>query len=190
MKEPTPIQLLAEGCAEKWPAINAARERTTKLVDDATRALAKIDDPQASVVVTGSVARGEATLGSDFDWMLLIDGTSEPQHLLLARKVSDTLENLGKKPGQTETFGKLVSSHDLIHYIAGTKDTNENLTRRILLLLESTALTNAPLRESHSEFTRTLRHLRSFDSGKIWRVQPNSSFSVERRSSLLADDGR
>jgi predicted nucleotidyltransferase len=110
--------------------------------------LIKLDDPQASVVVMGSVARGEVTEGSDFDWMLLIDGASDPEHFTLAGAIAEALEKIGiKKPGPTETFGKLVSSHDLVHYIAGTKDTNENLTRRILLLLESTAVTNAPLRE-------------------------------------------
>ena len=96
----------------------------------------------------GSFARLEATSGSDFDWMLLVDGASNPDHVKLARGIFEALEKLKiNKPGPTETFGKLVSSHDLIHYIAGTKDTNENLTRRILLLLESTAVTNAPLRE-------------------------------------------
>jgi predicted nucleotidyltransferase len=146
--DPTPVELLAERCGRTWPAISAAKKRTAELVDKVRQALAKIDDPQASVIVTGSVARGEATPGSDFDWMLLIDGASDPQHFRLTRAVFDTLEDVGiKPPGRSETFGTLVSSHDLVHYIAGTKDTNENLTRRILLLLESTALTNAPLRE-------------------------------------------
>lgn len=96
----------------------------------------------------GSVARREVTGGSDFDWMLLIDGASNPDHFTLAGAIAEALYKIGiKKPGPNEIFGKLVNSHDLVHYIAGTKDTNENLTRRILLLLESTAVTNAPLRE-------------------------------------------
>ncbi len=80
--------------------------------------------------------------------MLLIDGASDPDHFTLAGAIAEALDKIGiKKPGPNEIFGKLVNSHDLVHYIAGTKDTNENLTRRILLLLESTAVTNAPLRE-------------------------------------------
>jgi predicted nucleotidyltransferase len=96
----------------------------------------------------GSFARGEATSGSDFDWMLLVDGASNPDHFKLAKEIFGAVEKLKiNPPGRTETFGNLVSSHDLVHYIAGTKYTNENLTRRILLLLESIAVTNAPLRE-------------------------------------------
>lgn len=119
-----------------------------RCVDRVGKELTNLDDPQTSVVVTGSVARGEKTVGSDFDWMLLIDGASDPEHFALARRILETLKKLDiKGPGATGIFGKLVSSHDLVHHIAGTEDTNENLTRRILLLLESTAVTNAPLRE-------------------------------------------
>jgi hypothetical protein len=42
-----------------------------------------------------------------------------------------------KVPGPTETFGGLVFSHELIHAIGGDEDTNKNMTRRLLLLLES-----------------------------------------------------
>jgi hypothetical protein len=44
----------------------------------------------------------------------------------------------------------LVFSHDLIHAIGGDDDTNRNMTRRLLLLLESTAVpvdNNAAVRE-------------------------------------------
>lgn len=146
--EPTFVDALAERCGATWPALKAARANALALVDRVRKELNKLDDPQVSVVVTGSIARGEKTEGSDFDWMLLVDGASDPAHFTLAEEILETLDKLGiKRPGPTEIFGKLVSSHDLVHYIAGTKDTNENLTRRILLLLESTAVTNAPLRE-------------------------------------------
>jgi predicted nucleotidyltransferase len=146
--EPTFVENLAKQCGAAWPAIAAARANGLALVDSVKKELAKLEDPQASVVVTGSVARGEVTGGSDLDWMLLVDGASDPQHFMLTEAILEELDKLGiKRPGPTEIFGKLVSSHDLVHYIAGTKDTNENLTRRILLLLESTAVTNAPLRE-------------------------------------------
>jgi hypothetical protein len=41
-------------------------------------------------------------------------------------------------PGPTITFGQLTSSHELIHHVGGVSDSNQNLTRRMLLLLEST----------------------------------------------------
>ncbi|MGB8683494.1 MAG: nucleotidyltransferase domain-containing protein [Candidatus Binatus sp.] len=146
--EPTSVEALAKQCDATWPAIEAARAKAREQIDLVKRELIKVDDPNVSVVVTGSFGRGEVTGGSDFDWMLLVDGGSNPEHFLLAGPVLEALVKLRiKRPGPTETFGQLVSSHDLVHYIAGTKDTNENLTRRILLLLESTAVTNAPLRE-------------------------------------------
>jgi UTP:GlnB (protein PII) uridylyltransferase len=38
-----------------------------------------------SVVLTGSLGRGEATGGSDADWLLLVDGRSDPRHAMIAR---------------------------------------------------------------------------------------------------------
>jgi predicted nucleotidyltransferase len=132
----------------EWPAIRAARLNTDQRISQVMPVLAKFEDPNASVVVTGSLGRGEFTGGSDLDWYLLVDGPSDPYHFTLTREIASALEQLSiKRPGPTDTFGGLVSSHDLIHYIAGTKDTNENLTRRILLLLESRALTNPVIRQ-------------------------------------------
>jgi predicted nucleotidyltransferase len=142
------IAELEKRCSGNWPALRGARAKTDAQVEEVRRELSEFETPQTSVIVTGSVGRGEATSGSDFDWMLLVDGASDPEHVTLANSIIKVLKELRlKKPGRNQTFGGLVSSHDLIHYIAGTKDTNDNLTRRILLLLESVAITNATLRE-------------------------------------------
>ena len=50
------------------------------------------------------------------------------------------------KPGDTGTFGTIASSHDVVHHIGGLDDTNRNMTRRLLLLLESTAVVNPLIR--------------------------------------------
>jgi Nucleotidyltransferase domain. len=142
------VEQLERACATEWPAIRAARRRTAERVAEVRSELWRFESPWASVIVTGSVGRGELSSGSDFDWMLLIDGPSDPEHFTLGQQIKRVFDELHvKKPGRTATFGRLVSSHDLVHYIAGTRDTNENLTRRILLLLESVALTNPTLRE-------------------------------------------
>lgn len=141
------VEELEGKCEGNWPAIRASRAATSDKINEIKDALAKFESQQeVSVVVTGSFGRGEMTSGSDFDWMLLIDGPSDPEHFTVAQKITEVLDPLVKAPGRTQTFGGLVSSHDLVHYIAGTKDTNDNLTRRILLLLESRAITNEPLR--------------------------------------------
>lgn len=122
------------------PAIGSpyqcARERA-----EVTTALETFPTADASIVVVGSLARGEFTPGSDVDWTLLLDGMSHPQDEQLAQDIRQVLQDINKKqPGPEGVFGTFVSSHDLIHRIGGETDTNSNTTRRILLLLESVAI--------------------------------------------------
>jgi predicted nucleotidyltransferase len=169
------VEELEQRCGADWRAIRDSRSLSENRITEVSEALSKFEDPYASVVVHGSVARREMTSESDFDWMLLVDGPSNPDHFTLARSIDDEFRRRRiKAPGRTDTFGVLVSSHDLVHYIAGTKDTNENLTRRILLLLESVALTNATLRERviRNILSRYVEHDRSIpsQSGKPNRI--------------------
>ena len=97
-----------------------------------------------SVVAFGSLARLEWTSGSDVDWTLLIDGPSDMCHFDDSKAVARILsENDYNEPGPTGTFGSLSISHEMVHYIGGLEDSNENLTRRILLLLESVPLSDS-----------------------------------------------
>ena len=51
---------------------------------------------------------------------------------------NSVVRSLAKKGvGREGTFGKLAFSHELVHEIGGQLDSNQNTTRRILLLLES-----------------------------------------------------
>jgi predicted nucleotidyltransferase len=94
---------------------------------------------EASFVVFGSLARKEFTAGSDLDWCLMIDGKADAGHRDLEREVTLALKKSGKfkNPAPTGAFGALVFGHEIIHCIGGSADTNANLTRRLLLLLES-----------------------------------------------------
>lgn len=144
----TALDTLESQLGRNWSAIRAARERTEDVVGRLGGALADLHDANCSVVVTGSLGRTEATAGSDADWVLLVDGPSDPEHAMLARKIEQRVRAIvPKEVGPTGTFADIVASHELVHYIAGTRDSNENLTRRILLLSESRALTNAVVRE-------------------------------------------
>jgi len=130
-----------------WPALIEAQEKTDELRSRLSDALADIGDPNCAVVVTGSLGRGEASEESDADWLLLLDSPSDPAHAQMARRVGEAVRAAGfKDVGPTRTFGGIVVSHTLVHYIAGTSDTNENLTRRMLLLAESHALTGSVVR--------------------------------------------
>jgi hypothetical protein len=105
--------------------------------------ITKYTSEDTSLVVFGSLARGEWTSASDLDWTYLIDGQANSDHLVIAQKMRKVFhENKDKfrPPGQTETFGNMAFSHDIIHQIGGQNDTNKNTTQRILLLLESTTI--------------------------------------------------
>lgn len=149
MDSPTPtLDGLEQRLGVRWASIARARAKTDEILARLRGALEGLDDPNCAVVVTGSLGRGEADDGSDADWLLLVDGPSNPDHTRLHREIGQKiLDATGKDVGRTRTFGEVVASHDLVQYIAGLRDTNINLTRRMLLLAESRALTNPVVRE-------------------------------------------
>jgi predicted nucleotidyltransferase len=141
----SPFEHLREKHGQSWPALSEARQLTRQRIAE----LQSLDLPQSdntTLVVFGSFARGEVTPGSDIDWTLLVDGPSDPEHFRLAQEIRKKLAEF-PDPGTTETFGTLTSSHELIHNIGGIRDTNQNMTRRILLLLESLPLNNEIVHE-------------------------------------------
>lgn len=137
--------------AGRWPNI-AAAEATSR---QKMALLAELSDDllptdEGALVVFGSLARAEFTSGSDLDWTVLIDGRADSGHLDIVHQLKPKLQEAGfKVPGPTELFGGLVFSHELIHAIGGDEDTNKNMTRRLLLLLES-----APVEVAGSESVR------------------------------------
>jgi UTP:GlnB (protein PII) uridylyltransferase len=60
-----------------------AREELDTLL---TEQLGKYASEDTSLVVFGSLARGEWTGGSDLDWTYLIDGQANSDHLRIAQK--------------------------------------------------------------------------------------------------------
>jgi hypothetical protein len=135
----------------RWPSIAAAQ----KLSCDKLQVLAEVvgdllPTDEGSMVVFGSLARGEFTVESDLDWAIMIDGRADSRHLNIVHALKPRLKEAGfKVPGPTGVFGGLVFSHELIHAIGGDEDTNKNMTRRLLLLLESAAVGAQGSREVH-----------------------------------------
>jgi predicted nucleotidyltransferase len=123
------------------PTAREAASRVRKELDEILSAeIPKYTSEDTSLVVFGSLARGEWTAASDLDWTYLIDGQANSDHLVIAQKIRRILkkhEDRFRPPGQTGTFGNMAFSHDVIHQIGGQNDTNRNTTQRILLLLES-----------------------------------------------------
>jgi predicted nucleotidyltransferase len=152
-----------------WANLHKASENASIKFKYFDEAIADITASDASIVVFGSLARFELTSGSDIDWALLLDGPSDPRHHQVARKIGDAVKVLTDKDvGREGTFGGLISSHDLVNYIGGEVDTNSNMTRRNLLLLESRSVGND---EAYNRVKRNLlqRYL-SEDSG-LWRKE-------------------
>jgi len=123
------------------------------LDDILSKEVGKYASPDTSLVVFGSLARGEWTTGSDLDWTYLIDGGAKSTHLQITQDIQRVFKqkNLAE-PGPTGTFGNMAFSHDIIHQIGGQNDTNKNTTQRILLLLEST-----PIGERKEAYERVIR---------------------------------
>jgi hypothetical protein len=139
----SPLKKLEGNLGATWPTILVAGDNARARRDDlATELISKRLVPaDAAVVVFGSLARGEWTEGSDVDWTLLVDGQVSNDHIEAVRNIEGLLIAEGlKKPGPTGTFAGMTFSHELVHRIGGDADTNQNITRRILLLLESTTL--------------------------------------------------
>jgi hypothetical protein len=149
VEQPSKVIELGERCNRSWPtmakAAKAAPEERAKL--RAKLEPAGLIPADTSLVVFGSLARGEVTEGSDLDWTLLVDGQVDVQHAVIARRIADVVTGERKPPGPTGVFGGLTFSHDIVHFIGGDDDSNTNTTRRILLLLESSCLTDDVIRQ-------------------------------------------
>ena len=104
----------------------------------------------------GSLARREYTTGSDLDWTVLIDGRADSMHLKIIHKLNTELEPNFGKPGPSEVFGGLIFSHDLVHAVGGDEDSNKNMRRRLLLLLESAPIEVARSAENHKRVVQAI----------------------------------
>lgn len=96
-----------------------------------------------SIVVFGSWARDELTQGSDDDWAVLVArdfGPYDPDVVQAMSLAQSHLGETGKKPGSQAVFGVPFGIDGLVEHIGLDADTNRNLTRRMLLLLESREL--------------------------------------------------
>ena len=115
-------------------------------------------EADTSLVVVGSIGRGEVTSGSDVDFMVVVndDGAAELAEKEIAAEVarqgeradvrqyvSDKLIELRLAPPSSEgPLGEVVLVSELCKNISKDPYTNQTLTRRMLLLLESASFGN------------------------------------------------
>lgn len=126
-----------------FPNLFQAREFTIEQIRERRSQLGRVHCPNGlSVVLFGSWARGELTSGSDDDWAIVVESDdAEPADVeALTRDVAQVLGSEDRAPGSQELFGCAFSCSKLVENIGLDGDTNTNLTRRVLLLLESVPL--------------------------------------------------
>ena len=167
IQEKSNVELLGMRLSTDWPSIRKAHADSASLRLDLDTLFADRTSPDTSVVVFGSIAREEVTSSSDLDWILLVDGSSVPEHKTQEREIEHLLAAKNYiKPGRSGVFGKMVGSHGLVHNIGGEDDSNSNTTRRVLLLLESLPVSN---REAYDRVRRQiLRRYLEDDRGLLY----------------------
>lgn len=140
------------GANQLLQALLGAREATARrLTADVAQRIAGIELPtQSSLVLFGSWGRQEVTDGSDYDWGLLV---GDRDVALDGPAVGQAVEKLrfafgDRPPGKQQYFGTAFYSEPLSASIGLDSDDTRNLTRRMLLLLESTAVTGEPVRQA------------------------------------------
>ncbi len=136
----TPLEQLAKASGVDFPNLRRARELTERGLASRRQKLGNLEsDTDVAVVLMGSWGRGEVTSGSDDDFMLLIRG-QERSEVRPAR--ADLEAILDRPPGPQGIFGEPVSSVTIVEHIGLEADSNKNLSRRMLFLLESVYATN------------------------------------------------
>jgi len=140
------LHTLEQQFGVKLETMRSSYERSEEALAELSAMVGNRLPAEASFVVFGSLARKEFTAGSDLDWCLMIDGKVDAEHRALERSVKEVLKGSStfKNPNPAGAFGALVFGHELIHCTGGTADTNANLTRRLLLLLESESVKTCP----------------------------------------------
>jgi hypothetical protein len=138
------LDRLSERTGASFTALEAARDRTERGVAERTKTLGQHPAvADVSTCVFGSWARGELTDGSDDDWAVLVGRPFAPYDRDVCREVVTATAALGtddRRPGSQDVFGLPFDVGELSTNIGLDADTNTNLTRRMLLLLESREL--------------------------------------------------
>lgn len=130
---------LAERASIDIPEIIAARERTEQRLSELRGRVTMPHDKDVAIALMGSWGRAELTSESDDDWLVLVDGSRRATVNPAPAAVAGALS--GPPPGEEQIFGQVAFAEELAGQIGLQADTNANLTRRLLLLLESCAVT-------------------------------------------------
>ena len=140
---------LAERTGNDFPRLFAARELTARRLDGLRTELERFDrDDDAAIVLLGSWGRHELTSGSDDDYLVLVEGPEREQVRPDPQALHAVLGADERAPGRQGVFGTAAFCDNLVGRIGLDQDDNRNVTRRMLLVLESLpAVGDGPYRQ-------------------------------------------
>jgi len=172
------LEELSELGGHAFPHLIGARELTQAELTDRREKLAELAiDNDATIVLMGSWGRHELTSGSDDDFMVLVDG---PDRESVRPAIEEVRSVLTRPPSAGGPFGSHVFCDDLVGKIGLQADDNDNLTRRMLFVLESVPATNpdiyararARVLDTYLDVTVKPHHVPRFflnDTIRYWR---------------------
>ena len=105
--------------------------------------LSRLPLGDAAVLVCGSYARREASEHSDIDFFVMSTDTDGDQPPIEEIR-SEIRMIVPNEPSKDGAFGVEVNREEILGNIGGDNDSNQNITRRILFLLEGEWLFNEP----------------------------------------------
>ncbi len=94
--------------------------------------------PEGSIAITfGSFARREASDQSDIDYIIVGPDGDVASERVMMTKIEETIAAIVPiEPSPGGAFAKYIVRDDMLKNLGGNNDSNETLTRRMLLLLE------------------------------------------------------
>jgi predicted nucleotidyltransferase len=122
-------------------AIDDAKQYSEQKLAQLRKALRDVVPKDEMIVINGSYARREASAGSDIDFYILTRGdAAEPKWAKAVRQKIAKIVPI--EPAEGGAFARVEPRDTLLRNIGGENDDNQNLTRRMLLLLEGEWLSN------------------------------------------------
>jgi hypothetical protein len=149
---PREVERLREKLGARWPAIEQARARAQATLDRLPGALADCLPAGTCFIAFGSLARREATRGSDVDWRLLVDAAAGPVHPSVVPEIRARLAALGlDDPHTPEPSSGVWLGRELAESVGRGDD--GGTPPRVLLALKSTAIGDP---EVHDRVVRSI----------------------------------
>ena len=97
--------------------------------------LSDFNDSNQTVLICGSYARREASAHSDIDYFVIrADSTDDDSVIKRVRESANRLQL--RSPATGGAFDDVLDRDSLLNHIGGNKDSNRDITQRVLLLLE------------------------------------------------------